>query len=54
LELNLTQEEITFNDISGSTGVANRGFYQEATFLGALAYLQTTKDSFDNSRDVPK
>ena len=49
LELNLTSEELSFNEISGKTGVANRGFLQEATFLGAIGYLQTVKDRSDGS-----
>lgn len=49
LELNLTSEELSFNEISGNTGVANRGFFQKATFLGAIGYLQTVKDRHDDS-----
>jgi hypothetical protein len=48
LELNLTDEELTFTDITG-TGIANRGLLQKSIFLGGLGYLQTIKDKFDNS-----
>ena len=33
LELNLTDETLSFTDISGATGVANRGLLQEGIFL---------------------
>ncbi|MER8728980.1 heme-binding protein [Mesorhizobium sp. M1227] len=49
LELNFTDETLDFNDISGPTGIANRGLLQEGIFLGGVAYLQTINDSFDNS-----
>jgi LysM domain len=49
LELNFTDETLSFTDIGGATGVANRGFLQQGIFLGAAAYLQTINDSFDNS-----
>ncbi len=49
LELNLTKETLDFTEISGTTGVANRGFLQDDIFLGAVAYLQTIKDAHDNS-----
>jgi hypothetical protein len=49
LELNLTDETLSFNEISGNTGVANRGLLQQDIFLGAVAYVQTIKDTFDNS-----
>lgn len=49
LELNLTDETLAFTDISGSTGVANRGELQKGIFLGGLGYLQTINDRFDNS-----
>lgn len=49
LELNITKETLDFKEISGSTGVANRGFFQTAAFLGAVAYVQTINDSFDGS-----
>ena len=43
LELNLTDETLSFNEISGNTGVANRGLLQQDIFLGAVAYVQTIK-----------
>ena len=49
LELNLTDETLSFNEISGNTGVANRGLLQQDIFLGAVAYVQTINDAFDNS-----
>jgi len=49
LELNLTDETLTFTDITGSSGIANRGLLQNGIFLGGVAYLQTINDSFDNS-----
>ena len=49
LELNFTDETLSFTDIGGATGVANRGLLQPGIFLGAAAYLQTINDSFDNS-----
>jgi hypothetical protein len=49
LELNLTKETLSFTEISGSTGIANRGLLQEGIFLGGVAYLQTINDNFDDS-----
>jgi hypothetical protein len=51
LELNFTDETLEFTDITppGSDGIANRGFLQHDIPLGAVAYLQTIKDSFDGS-----
>jgi hypothetical protein len=49
LQLNFTDETLDFNDISGATGIANRGLLQKGIFLGGVAYLQTINDSFDNS-----
>jgi hypothetical protein len=49
LELNLTDEILSFTDIGGSNGVANRGLLQKGIFLGAAAYVQTINDSFDNT-----
>lgn len=49
LQLNMTEETLAFTDISGPTGIANRGLLQEDIFLGGVAYLQTINDSFDNS-----
>jgi hypothetical protein len=49
LELNLTTETLTFTNITGTTGVANRGLLQDDIFFGAAAYLQTINDSFDNT-----
>ena len=52
LELNLTDETLSFIDLSGGTsgvGVANRGLLQKGIFLGATAYTQTINDSFDGT-----
>lgn len=49
LELNFTDETLSFNDISGPTGIANRGLLQPGIFLGGVSYLQTVDDSFDGS-----
>ena len=49
LELNLTDETLSFTEISGATGVANRGMLQQDIFLGAVAYIQQINDRFDNS-----
>jgi hypothetical protein len=43
LELNMTQETLSFTNITGS-GVANRGFVETDRFLGALSYLQQVSD----------
>ncbi|AGS25813.1 UNVERIFIED_ORG: hypothetical protein GGD51_005133 [Rhizobium esperanzae] len=49
LQLNMTDETLSFTDISGPTGIANRGLLQKDIFLGGVAYLQTINDSFDNT-----
>ena len=49
LELNLTEESLEFTEITGPTGIANRGFLQKDIALGGLSYVQTISDSFDNS-----
>ena len=52
LELNFTDETLSFIDLSGGTsggGVANRGLLQKGIFLGATAYTQTINDSFDGT-----
>jgi hypothetical protein len=49
LELNLTNEALEFLDITGTTGIANRGLLQTDVPLGGLGYLQTIFDRFDNS-----
>jgi hypothetical protein len=48
LELNMTNETLSFTDITGS-GIANRGLLQTEIALGGVSYLQTVDDSFDNS-----
>lgn len=48
LQLNFTEETLTFTDITG-TGIANRGLLQTQIFLGGVAYLQTINDSFDST-----
>jgi hypothetical protein len=47
LELNLTDEKLEFLDITGRTGIANRGFLQRDVPLGGLGYLQTIFDRSD-------
>jgi hypothetical protein len=49
LQLNLTKETLAFTDITGDTGIANRGLLQPDIFLGGVAYLQTIDDEFDDS-----
>ena len=49
LQLNMTSETLSFTDVSGPTGIANRGLLQGDIFLGGVAYLQTINDSFDNT-----
>lgn len=49
LQLNLTTEKLAFTDVTGDTGIANRGLLQDDIFLGGAGYLQTINDSFDNS-----
>src|ERR1700722_16195570 len=52
LELNFTDETLSFVDLSGGTsggGVANRGLLQPGIFLGATAYTQAINDSFDGT-----
>ena len=47
LELNLTQETLSFTDITGSgqnIGIANRGALQSDILLGGIAYLQQVTD----------
>ena len=47
LELNLTQETLSFTDITGSgknIGIANRGALQQDILLGGIAYLQQVTD----------
>jgi hypothetical protein len=49
LELNFTEETLSFSDISGKNGIANRGLLQEDLLLGGAAYLQTINDKFDGT-----
>jgi len=49
LQLNMTEETFSFTDISGPTGIANRGLLQRDIFLGGVAYLQAINDSFDHT-----
>jgi hypothetical protein len=49
LELNLTKETLEFLDITGATGIANRGLLQADVPLGGIGYLQTIFDRFDHS-----
>ena len=48
LQLNLTDEELDFTEITG-TGIANRSFFEHTITLGGIAYTQAIKDSFDQS-----
>jgi hypothetical protein len=49
LQLNMTSETLSFTDVSGPTGIANRGLLQADIFLGGVAYLQSINDSFDDT-----
>jgi phage tail protein X len=49
LELNFTDETLSFTDITGKSGIANRGLLQRGIFLGGAAYLQQINDKFDNT-----
>jgi hypothetical protein len=44
LELDVTKETLSFTDITGPQGIANRGFLQGDIALGGLAYLQEVSD----------
>jgi hypothetical protein len=46
LQLNLTEEEVEFTDITGS-GIANRSLFERTVALGGVAYVQSIIDSFD-------
>ena len=48
LQLNLTDEELDFTEITG-TGIANRSFFERTITLGGVAYTQAIRDSFDQS-----
>ena len=48
LQLNLTDEELDFTEITG-TGIANRSLFEDTITLGGIAYTQAIKDSFDQS-----
>ena len=48
LELNFTDEELSFTEITGS-GIANRGLVQGTVKFGGAAYVQSIKDSFDHT-----
>ena len=48
LQLNLTDEELDFTEITG-TGIANRSFFEHTMTLGGIAYTQAIKDCFDQS-----
>jgi hypothetical protein len=48
LELNFTEEQLDFTEISGS-GIANRSLFEPTVVLGGAAYTQSIKDSFDGS-----
>lgn len=49
LQLNMTSEKLDFKDLTGPTGIANRGLLQPDIFLGGIAYVQEIKDSFDDT-----
>ncbi len=44
LEINVTKETLSFNDITGPQGIANRGLLQNDIVLGGLSYLQEVND----------
>lgn len=44
LELDVTKETLSFTDITGVEGIANRGFRQRDIALGGLAYQQEVSD----------
>jgi hypothetical protein len=48
LQLNMTDEELSFTEITGS-GIANRSLFEKTVVLGGAAYTQSIKDSFDQS-----
>lgn len=48
LELNFTEEQLDFTEITG-TGIANRALFESTVVLGGIAYTQAIKDSFDKS-----
>jgi hypothetical protein len=48
LQLNLTEEELDFTEITG-TGIANRSLFEPTITLGGIAYIQAIKDSFDQT-----
>ena len=48
LQLNLTDEELDFTEITG-TGIANRSLFEDTITLGGIAYTQAIRDSFDQS-----
>jgi hypothetical protein len=48
LQLNLTDEELDFTDITG-TGIFNRSSFEHTIPLGGIAYTQAIKDSFDGT-----
>ena len=48
LQLNLTEEELDFTEITG-TGIANRSLFEPTITLGGIAYIQAIKDSVDQT-----
>jgi hypothetical protein len=44
LELDVTKETLSFTDITGPEGIANRGFLQSDIALGGIAYQQEVSD----------
>jgi hypothetical protein len=48
LQLNLTEEELDFIEITG-TGIANRSLFEHTITLGGIAYIQAIKDSFGHT-----
>jgi hypothetical protein len=49
LQLNVTDELLSFTNITGKSGIVNRGLNQQSIPLGGLAYLQTIYDRYDHS-----
>lgn len=48
LQLNLTDDEIEFTEITGS-GIANRSLYERTVALGGVAYVQSIIDSCEKT-----
>ena len=51
LQLNLTDEELEFTEITG-TGIANRSLFEHTVVLGGAGYTQAINDSFDGAGHI--